>query len=170
MRFHGSHIGILHRHTAYTLCIDFTNQIIVVAHIDIGRHIDAAARHETEVNSHIELTLLLVGKFRVCKVGKLQSEFLNAGDRTPRTVRIVNHSGVRHPVRTAVGCQRIRQAQRSMAEHFIQSRIVAEPVFFMGVPCAGNVPRRQPACRAGFSKFVRSLVADSSVDNVTAGV
>ena len=58
-RFHRCHVSILRNHTTDTLRLDDTNQVVVVTPVGIEGQVDAVVE-ETEVNTHVELLLLLV--------------------------------------------------------------------------------------------------------------
>ena len=69
IRLHRSHITILH--TTH-LGIDNTNQVVVITLIPVKFHIDAIAQ-EAQLNTNIQLMLLLKRQVAIGTVGLLQA-------------------------------------------------------------------------------------------------
>ena len=76
MRFHGSDIGILHSHTTNTLCINLTNQVKVVTNIEVTRKVDSVSWQEAQINTDVQLMLLLISQLTIGNIGQLQAQFL----------------------------------------------------------------------------------------------
>ena len=106
MRLHGSYIGQFINETSDTLRLDITNQIVVVTPINISIQIDAVVQ-ETQIQTDIELMLLLVGQLRIGNIAQYDNCLHLICLRTPSIRRIVDRQSVRHIRRSTIGCQRI---------------------------------------------------------------
>ena len=66
MRLHLGHVTILGGSTTDTLGADQTDQVEVVTEVPVKHEVDAVVE-ETEVNTKVELMLLLIGQLTVAQ-------------------------------------------------------------------------------------------------------
>ena len=78
MRFHGGYVGIFVDDAAYSLCGDYTDQVVVVTLVPVGGEVDAIFE-QAEVDADVQLMLFLVSEFAVLDVIDIKSRFLNGG-------------------------------------------------------------------------------------------
>ena len=139
--FHRGYVGIFVDETAHSLRGNYTDQVIVVALIPVGREIDPVFE-QTEVDADVQFMLFLVGEFAVLDVLDVKSRFLNIGKRTIGRETADDGLRIGYFRRTAIGSKRVRSFQsqvgKSGLERFKKS-------FLMHVPRTGQVPRGQPA-------------------------
>ena len=90
VRLHRSDVRIL---TTDDLAVVVTHQVEVVAPVSIGNNIDTVVQ-ETEIDTDVELVLLLISKVLVTKTGLIESEFLLVALRTPHVGRAEDRLGI----------------------------------------------------------------------------
>ena len=123
---------------------------------------------ETEVNTHVELLLLLVCQLGVGNLIEVGHLLLLLALWTPGDVGVEDRTGVRHEGRNAVGGQRVGKAESSMRQHVVGLfHPTLHPCFLMSIPGSRHVPRGQPTRAAALTKTVRALVTTGEVDGVT---
>ena len=120
-----------------------TNQVIVVTGVPVKLQVDAVV-HETEVETHIKLVLLLEGEFAVGQTAQLKRHFLSSCLRTPGLARIEESLSIGIARGACLCCQRVRQTQLSIAQSAV-ALPVTEPGLLVDVPTSRNVPCGQPA-------------------------
>ena len=81
--FHRGYVGVFVDETAHSLRGNYTDQVIVVALIPVGREIDPVFE-QTEVDADVQFMLFLVGEFAVLDVLDVKSRFLNIGKKDDR--------------------------------------------------------------------------------------
>ena len=67
VRFHGGYVGIFVDDAAYSLCGDYTDQVVVVTLVPVGGEVDAIFE-QAEVDADVQLMLFLVSEFAVLDV------------------------------------------------------------------------------------------------------
>ena len=130
MRAHRSHVGIVTKRTGSTIEHTRANQVIVVTLIPVELHIDAVVQ-ETQVDTDVELVLLLVGQVGVGEIINLQTRLLHIRKRTPGVVAL--DDDLRIVRRRLVTRQRVRSLQRGVSQHVLKRLL--EPRLLVGVPC-----------------------------------
>ena len=162
MRLHGCYVCIVEDRTLYTSCTLRTDEVVVVTSIPVEREVDSVVE-ETEVDTEVELVLLLVCQVRVSEAVDLQTRFLVNSVRTPYVVATDDYVSICDG-RLVTG-QRVTCLNSSVRENLVQ---FLEPCLLMSVPCSRDVPCRQPAGACSLTQTVRTLVAYSTVDCITA--
>ena len=76
--FHCGNVGIFVDKTAHSLRGDYTDQVVIVTLIPVGREVDPVFE-QTEVDADVQFMLFLVGEFAVLDVLDVKSRFLNIG-------------------------------------------------------------------------------------------
>ena len=157
-------VGELADLAARTRGVDVAHQVVVVAEVDIVDQVDAVVE-ETEVETHVELLLLLVGELRVAKLIECDTRLLLVALRAPNILRGEDGRGVG-------GCglvahERVAGAQRGVGEPIVVGcGPVLEPLLLMGVPAGTDVPGGQPAAAAVLAHVVVAVIAARDVQSV----
>ena len=81
MRFHGGYVGIFVDDAAYSLCGDYTDQVVVVTLVPVGGEVDAIFE-QAEVDADVQLMLFLISQFAVFRIGNIESCLLSVCKRT----------------------------------------------------------------------------------------
>lgn len=115
MGFHRGYVGIFVDETAHSLRGNYTDQVIVVALIPVGREIDPVFE-QTEVDADVQFMLFLVGEFAVLDVLDVKSRFLNIGKRTIGRETADDGLRIGYFRRTAIGSKRVRSFQSQVGK------------------------------------------------------
>ena len=164
MRAHGRHIGPFANLTTHTFGVDISDQIEVVALIPVEAKVNAVVE-KTEVNTNVKFVFLFVCQLGIGKRAELQSLFVSFSILTPRAGRIINSHGVAHVSGTGISGERVAGTQFRSGEHR-----VFKPAFGVGIPCAGHVPRREPAACGSATELVGAFIAIGTVDHIAVVV
>jgi len=164
VRFHLRDVAVFGDLAADTLGRDRADQVEVVAFVPVEGQVDPVV-DEPDVESEVQLVLLLVGELRIFEARNLETGFGIAAGRTPRGRGFDDGQRVGDVRRAAVGGQRVGGFERQVRQGGLY---VAEELLLVDVPCPGDIPRRQPAGFAALAHLVGPFVAVGSVDGVAS--